>query len=125
MAEKQGGHQSAPQENQKLWDVRKIKLTNAIKSLGNLYGPLSNVTQDYSIPDDPNSDLVVKLRFGGAYVILSCSLNGDPMYQFFDRKKNQYTNPQPIETVDGASFKYENLMKEVQERIDQILFGEK
>lgn len=119
MSEVQGGHQNAPQE--KLLEIRKLRLTQAVRALVPIYGPMSSVEQKLSDPNDPNSDLVVTVRLGGNLIKLTCGINNStPVFEQLE-PKHFATGPMLISEVDGVRFEYEKLIKNVQARVTALL----
>jgi len=119
MSEVAGGHQNAPQE--KLLEIRKLRLTQAVKALVPIYGPMSSAEQKLSDPNDPNSDLVVTVRLGGNLIKLTCGINNStPVFEQLE-PKHFAIGPMLISEVDGVRFEYENLIKDVQAKIDSLL----
>ena len=102
---------------EKLWEVRKLKLTQAVKALAQTYGPVTNAKQEYNIPNDPSSDLIIMVELGGNLIKLSCSLDGDPV---FEKLKPETTDSVPIEK-STVRFEYEKLIAEVKTKIDSLL----
>lgn len=121
MPEVQAEHESADED--KLFEIRSLKLKQAIEALKHIYGPVSDITdQKFMEPGNPNSDLILTVHFGGALFKLTCGIKSGDVPFFEKLGSKEFSNgPRPIDEVSMVRDRYKQLIQSVQAQIDTLL----